>query len=161
MEPSKQLHSTCKKHPVNPIFFSLVLALTHLHSSLDYHLRGGRLHKVTDGLLRQHKNTVLGSLGLRALKQEGHNEPIFVDRDGDIFNYVLNYMREGEIDLPMSIPKSSFLAELNYYQINFGWGVGIRQFGAPSPLAEIADVAVIALAGFVGLIAMSLSSMKR
>lgn len=115
---------------------------------------GGRLHRVTESLLRsQHRNCLLGQLAARA-QRDGNNDPIFIDRDGDLFVYVLNFLRDGEVDLPMSVPMNAFMAEIRYYRIDYKWR-SIRQFGAPSPtldaLSAISDLAVIVLAGCCSL----------
>ena len=44
-------------------------------------------------------------------------QAIFIDRDGDIFAHVLNYLRYGSIELPNSIPISMFERELDFYGI--------------------------------------------
>jgi len=43
--------------------------------------------------------------------------PIFVDRDGDRFRYVLDYMRDGQkVNLPiLTVAKEGFLKDLEYY----------------------------------------------
>ena len=56
---------------------------------------GGRIHKVSDLLLKKQHRCTLGQLRDRTVD---YNEPIFIDRDGDLFVYVLNYLREGEIE---------------------------------------------------------------
>ena len=87
-----------------------------------------------------------------------YNEPIFIDRDGDLFVYVLNYLREGEIELPSSVPIKNFLNELKYYHIDALPG-SIHQFVTP---VVCLDVCVIALVGWAGLCSFWLaSSMKR
>jgi BTB/POZ domain len=47
-----------------------------------------------------------------------HNEekPIFIDRDGHLFSYVLNYMRDnGRVHLPVTLSKEALLSELEYF----------------------------------------------
>jgi hypothetical protein len=45
------------------------------------------------------------------------DKPLFIDRDGDKFSYVLDYLHYGSIDLPPAIPKTMFQRELDYYGI--------------------------------------------
>jgi hypothetical protein len=49
--------------------------------------------------------------------QAAGDKPFFVDRDGDEFSYVLDYLRDGSIVLPPSIPKALFQRDLDYYEI--------------------------------------------
>ena len=46
------------------------------------------------------------------------SKPIFIDRDGDIFGHVLNYLRYGSIELPASLPRAMFERELDFYGIS-------------------------------------------
>ena len=49
---------------------------------------------------------------------ELNREPIFIDRDGDRFRYVLDYMRDGKVILPYNsvvVTKESLLVELQYF----------------------------------------------
>ena len=117
-------------------------------------MQGGRIHRVTESMLKQHHNTLLGRLAAKALK-DGTDDPIFIDRDGDLFLFVLNFLREGEVDLPMTVPRKAFMAEIRYYGIAYDWG-SIRQFGAPSLLSEVSDLAVITLAGCLSFILVSM-----
>ena len=41
--------------------------------------------------------------------------PIFIDRNGERFAYVLDYMRDNKINLPITIPKAAMVDDLNYY----------------------------------------------
>ena len=116
---------------------------------------GGRIHKVSDLLLRRQPRCTLGQLRDRTAD---NNEPIFIDRDGDLFVYVLNYLREGEIVLPSSVPMKNFLNELRYYHVDVTPG-SIRQFITP---VVCLDVCIMAFAGWTCLVGFCLAvSMKR
>jgi predicted metallo-beta-lactamase superfamily hydrolase len=55
---------------------------------------GGRHFKVSRALIEGHSDTVLGKL----VSDTWNDEPdkaVFVDRDGDIFAQILNYLRYG------------------------------------------------------------------
>jgi hypothetical protein len=61
---------------------------------------------------------MLAKMISEAWKNENDKDkPLFIDRDGDIFSHVLNYLRYGSIDLPPSTPKTMFWRELDYYGI--------------------------------------------
>ena len=55
---------------------------------------GGRSFEVSRDLIEKHSETMLGKLVSEAW-QADPEEPVFIDRDGDIFAHVLNYLRYG------------------------------------------------------------------
>jgi len=73
---------------------------------------GGKHFEVSRALIDRHSDTMLGKLVSDAW-QEDPEETVFIDRDGDIFACVLNYLRYGSIDLPVTVPKSMFDREIN------------------------------------------------
>jgi len=50
---------------------------------------------------------------------DSDDKPIFIDRSGDIFAYVLEYLRYGSVVLPMSIPTEMFTRDLDYYLLEY------------------------------------------
>lgn len=78
---------------------------------------GGKMFEVSRALIDQHPNAMLSKMISENWVTET-DDPLFIDRDGDIFSHVLNYCRYGSIDLPVSIPKTMFQRELDYYGIN-------------------------------------------
>ncbi|KAL7533678.1 hypothetical protein ACHAWF_004585, partial [Thalassiosira exigua] len=62
------------------------------------------------------RDTMLGRLVSDAW-QEDPEEAVFIDRNGDTFAYVLDYLRYGSIDLPITVPKATFDREIDYYGI--------------------------------------------
>ena len=103
---------------------------------------GGRLHKVRNSFISLNQNNVIGRLGQIALDRNV-DEPIFIDRDGDIFIYVLNFLRDGRIELPMTVPKQAFMNELRYYGIDCSVG-RVTQFVTPVVCLDLGAVALIA-----------------
>lgn len=117
-------------------------------------------------MLKEHENTVIGRLGLKVLK-DGNEDPVFLDRDGDIFIYVLNFLREREIDLPMSVPKPAFMAEIRNYGVSYDWD-SIRQYAgyegpsqALTVLSAAGDLALITLAGVLSLTLISCRAIHK
>jgi hypothetical protein len=79
---------------------------------------GGKIFKVSRALIDEHPDTMLAKMISEAWENENDKDkPLFIDRDGDKFSYVLDYLRYGSIDLPHSIPKTMFQRELDYYGI--------------------------------------------
>lgn len=77
---------------------------------------GGRVFKTSRSLIDQHEDTMLARL-VSDTWQEDPNKSVFIDRDGDIFAQVLNYLRYGSITLPDNIVKDMFLRDLDFYGI--------------------------------------------
>ena len=76
---------------------------------------GGRHYEVsTSLLLARNPDSMLATL-LSDTWREDPSKPIFIDRDGEMFAHVLNYLRYGSIELPGNLPKATFVRELDYY----------------------------------------------
>jgi hypothetical protein len=45
------------------------------------------------------------------------NAEIFIERDGVQFRYVLEYLRNGQVHLPESVPKASLLLHLDFFGV--------------------------------------------
>lgn len=63
--------------------------------------------------------------------------PLFIDRDSDLFAQVLNYLRYGSIELPFTITQAMFQRELDYYAIPATDGSVTQE--KKKTLAQIAD----------------------
>ena len=50
---------------------------------------------------------------------DSEDKPIFIDRSGDIFACVLEYLRYGSVVLPTSIPTEMFTRDLEYYLLEY------------------------------------------
>jgi BTB/POZ domain len=78
---------------------------------------GGKLFEVGRPLLEKYHETMM----LRVLSEmkvdEETTDPIFIDRDSTRFGYVLDYMRDGKVTLPITISKDCFVSDLNYFGI--------------------------------------------
>lgn len=73
---------------------------------------------------------------------ENPESEVFIDRDGDIFSYILNYLRYGEVVLPHNMPKEGFLRDLDFYGIPIEEGVIRKENSFVSkPLKDIVDAA--------------------
>mmetsp|Transcript_17493 Transcript_17493/g.28315 ORF Transcript_17493/g.28315 Transcript_17493/m.28315 type:complete len:202 (+) Transcript_17493:1030-1635(+) len=78
---------------------------------------GGRHFEVSRALISQHSDTMLGKTVSEAWNEDPE-EAVFIDRDGEIFAHLLNYIRYGSVELPLNVPKSMFDRELDFYGIS-------------------------------------------
>ena len=80
---------------------------------------GGKIYKVSHSLLEQHSETVLAKLvDDKWLADSDKGKPVFIDRNGIAFEYVLDYLRYGSVELPPNIMMSTVTRELDYYGID-------------------------------------------
>lgn len=77
---------------------------------------GGRHFEVSRDLIEQNPDTMLARMISETWESEP-DKPMFIDRDGDLFAQVLNYLRYGSIELSPTIPQAMFKRELDYYSI--------------------------------------------
>ena len=78
---------------------------------------GGRLFKTSRSLITdRYEDSVLATLVSNA-SQETQTHPIFIDRNGDTFALVLDYLRYGRITLPITVSRAMFLRDLDFYGV--------------------------------------------
>ena len=75
-------------------------------------VQGGWLFKTSRSHINQNEVTTMLARLVSETWQEDSTKPVFVDRDGDIFAQVLNYLRYGSIILPNTIEKTMNLEGL-------------------------------------------------
>jgi hypothetical protein len=81
---------------------------------------GGTHYEVSRSLIESFPDTMLARICSETWQKddEDGNEPIFIDRDSERFRYVLDYMRDTKVSLPLSISKEAFLRDLQYFGFN-------------------------------------------
>ena len=65
---------------------------------------GGKHYEVSYSLINEHPESMLGRLVSDTWQKVDAESTIFIDRDGDIFGHILNYIRYGSIELPSNLP---------------------------------------------------------
>ena len=76
---------------------------------------GGRIYEVRHSLLDMYPNTILARSASDEWKNEADSQPIFLDRDSERFRYCLDYMRDGNVELPPTESREAFIQELEYF----------------------------------------------
>jgi hypothetical protein len=79
---------------------------------------GGHKYEVSRSLLDAHPNTLLATSASERWQSDPEVE-IFIDRNGGRFQYILDYLRDGKIVLPLDIPKECIISDLEYYSVDF------------------------------------------
>ena len=122
---------------------------------------GGKLCRVSRSLLEAYPETLLARLAAKtktkqksSVKWRKHDEndengskndskmqdpaTIFIDGNGERFPYILDFMRDKEVHLPLSVPKAALLRDLEYYGFDMDNGVRAEDIHDGSSSAEAA-----------------------
>jgi uncharacterized protein YjbI with pentapeptide repeats len=111
---------------------------------------GGQYFATSSTTIAMHKESLLYKLvfGRIASTRDAQNR-IFIDRDGAVFRYVLNFMRDGRLSLPMNFDDyEALLWAAEFYQVR-----GLRH----AALAQLAQVRRERLVRFLSLAGLDLS----
>jgi hypothetical protein len=78
---------------------------------------GGALYKVALDTLMQHPETTLAKLVSKRWRDspDSKNDSIFIDRDKDLFKYILAWYRNGIIVIPRTVAISEVKHEIDYF----------------------------------------------
>ena len=76
---------------------------------------GGHLYEVSRSTLDVYPESLLSQTASQQWNVMGPGKAIFIDRDGARFSFILDFLRDGHIFLPITITKSSMISELAYY----------------------------------------------
>jgi BTB/POZ domain len=86
---------------------------------------GGTRYEVSQSVLDRYPDSMLRKIS-SSVWQDGamdeKTEEIFIDRSGGRFEYVLDYMRDSRVELPLSIPKGQLLSDMDFFGIDYGDG---------------------------------------
>ena len=75
---------------------------------------GGQLYEVSKSLIEQREDTMLARLVSDTWLADP-NSTIFIDRDGERFKYVVDYLRYGKVSLPLTVPREMFFLDMGFY----------------------------------------------
>ncbi|CAB9525465.1 expressed unknown protein [Seminavis robusta] len=117
-------------NPIGPsIYFkaSVLLWLTGSNETERHHVSckgkcheivrlnvGGTKYKVSRSLIETYPDTMLAKI-ISKTWQHDPNSEVFIDRDGERFRYVLDYMRDQKAFVAMNVSKASIIKELEYF----------------------------------------------
>ena len=105
---------------------------------------GGTIYKVSKSLLEMDPDTMLASLASPRWKDDtnnGESKPIFIERNGERFQYVLDYMRDnGKVNLPVSVSPNAVVDDLEYFGFENVKTAGKFHVAYPSSVAAFANL---------------------
>jgi hypothetical protein len=76
---------------------------------------GGTFYEVYANTLLKHPNTTLARLLVSKPYILGSVTPVFIDRDGGRFKYILDWYRDGVISLPLHLPVGPLCRDIQYF----------------------------------------------
>ena len=76
---------------------------------------GGKVYEVSRSLLSQYPDSMLIRMVSKPWLKSDQKEPLFIDRNGERFQYCLDYMRDGRVALPITVSKKSLLNDMTFY----------------------------------------------
>ncbi len=71
---------------------------------------GGQLYKVSRSLLDKHPESMLAKSASEQWQEDPESE-IFIEGNGFRFQFILDYMRNDKLDLPITESKKTIIAE--------------------------------------------------
>jgi hypothetical protein len=93
------------------------LKVTMEHEKMVVFDVGGHIHKLPRSLLDRFPDTMLARQADKIWQKEDcspSTTPLYVDRNGIRFQYVMDFMRDGQVHLPLTISKKAFLKDMDY-----------------------------------------------
>ncbi|XP_078353592.1 uncharacterized protein LOC144638249 [Oculina patagonica] len=90
----------------------------HFASTIKLNV-GGKIYKTTLDTLRKDPDSMLCAMfsGRFELKADEEDGAYFIDRDAELFRYILNYLRNGELLCPDDKIRKELLAEAKFFQV--------------------------------------------
>ena len=79
---------------------------------------GGKRYEVARSLISMYPKSLLAKAAFSPWNQD-NDEEIFIERDGDRFRFVLDYLRDGTVYIPATVAKEAVLLDLNYYGLEY------------------------------------------
>jgi BTB/POZ domain len=78
---------------------------------------GGTSYRVSRSTIESFPESMLARLVSETWNEQDNDTPIFIDRNGSRFELVLDYLRDGTVDVPISMSRRSLLIDFDYYGI--------------------------------------------
>ncbi|PFX30112.1 BTB/POZ domain-containing protein KCTD21 [Stylophora pistillata] len=105
----------------NAVIDKITKTLSEVHFANKIKLNvGGKIYKTTLDTLRRDPDSLLCAMfsGKFKLRMDEEDGAYFIDRDAELFRYVLNYLRDGNLFCPNDNKvQRELLAEARFYQI--------------------------------------------
>eukprot|EP01083_Nonionella_stella_P289581 985420_1 len=104
---------------------------------------GGHHHEIHSALLEICPNSVL-ALTISEQCKDNDDTEVFIDRDGTLFRYVLNYLRDGHVTIPITETREALMKELDWYGIEQAHFEDIHVVPPPAATSSKAGTRIVA-----------------
>lgn len=92
---------------------SATMATNHQPKNARFNV-GGIIHEVPISTIERYPNTMLARM-VSSTWQKDPEKEIFVDRNGLRFQYIVDYMRDGAVDIPTSVSRAAMQKDFEYF----------------------------------------------
>lgn len=106
MDPKSEQTAEATSKPPNEIYRTVKLNV------------GGFLFEVFRTLIEANESSMIAALVSERWNEDAQ-ATIFIDRDGENFRYCLQFLRNGCVDLPLTISRDEFLRDMDYYGLDW------------------------------------------
>jgi len=96
----------------------IFLLISSMPEIIKYNV-GGIRYEVSHSLIRRYPKSLLAKTAFSPWNRDDKDEEIFIERDGDRFRYVLDYLRDGLVFIPATVAKEAVMLDLNYYGVDY------------------------------------------
>ena len=100
---------------------------------------GGTRYEVARSLLESHPKTMLTRMASEDWHDDSKRDEIFIERNGERFQYCLDYLRDGKVLLPISTRKDALLQDLKYYNVEYQSN-NVIEYGAQEKVGVCTEV---------------------
>lgn len=76
---------------------------------------GGKRYDVAENTLMKFEDTMLAKMVSTNWNKGSNQEPLFIDRNGERFQYILDWYRDGKITVPMTVATDSVKSDASFF----------------------------------------------
>lgn len=101
---------------------------TNIPKTIHFNV-GGKNFEILSNLIIKDNNKLSRMVldSWKRAKTQQEDTVVFIDRDGDQFGFVLNYLRFRKVNLPITISLDNFMKELKFFEVDVKDGTVVSE----------------------------------